>query len=743
MSVNSIVIPDMSGLNNSISSSYKASNSSQTNNSQVKDIEALDLDASEEESLIDSYNQNKAQEYLNLTENQEITNDILNTVVTGIKNVASSAASYISTLFSYQADMNNASNVYTHYTGIENNDYDIEKIENDTVTIATAGVESLAFSTGISKALTEINNAVEFLGSQMGMEYADNYLRNNTDTTESEIQQLNSSIEEYAVNNLINNSSKAMNNYNAYFATEEGKQLNDLSNVKYDSEKAEEIIQAGYTTEKVGEFAATMATNAIPGLGSIIQIEGDTLMAYGDAITRKAEAGGTFEEVQASGAIAAGVTFAISAGMEALTQGMALRKEWKETSNVSAVSGSLEEISLESDVSMTSLEGVSLESEASMASLEGVSSKYNYNFSSQITIDDIEYIDRLANAYNLDGDEMAIVESIILASKNEKLSDDLRTVLRNFDKIKDVYPGFNIRTVTGSNSYNWCLGGNTTLVSISEELVSGGTETTSSVLFHETGHSLLHQTFGEDGNLALKLTLTDIDTFTLAQHNLELNPDKIVDALRYADSGNQEATKLTFDWYESIRASEEERLVSLIDAAYSSSDRNTLSGMISDGLSWGKIKEILQNSGMEDATIDSIIENPEVLKNIALKQNEIVMMESHLSSLQSDYNAYCDSRKISSMLNSITMSSKRVTSEDGILLYYTYGHSNGYWAKYGEIEKVTLGYDELFADFFSLKVHGRSEALERVKDFMGTELYENLEQKFNTIIENIISALGT
>ena len=391
-----------------------------------------------------------------------------------------------------------------------------------------------------------------------------------------------------------------------------------------------------------------------------------------------------------------------------------------------------EKISLESDKILDSSLEVNL-----LKNSEILSNKY-------ISDEDIEYANKIIEAFELEEVDLPIVYTIIAALKNDSVPDDLKLILSNFDKLKEIYPRFQMCVHEKGSKFL----GPMSVLYIDKITANLGPDVAKQTFFHEFGHGLLHMTYGEGLLNEIKLSAQQIDIIENSRKLLKEDIFTVQDVLKYVDDENEAAIKNVHEWYETIRDVEEDKIIKLLDEAYEKSDNEFISNLVSNSLNSANskidfkgIKDILKDAGMDNVEADVIISNRELVETIILKQNEITKKVEYKEMLMGDYSKYGDGRKMSSMLNSLLMSSESITSTDGRRLYYTFGHGDKYWLQRGEEKANVMSYDELFADFVSLKMNGRTDALEMFKGFAGDELYGDLDTTLNNIIKKIIEKL--
>lgn len=340
---------------------------------------------------------------------------------------------------------------------------------------------------------------------------------------------------------------------------------------------------------------------------------------------------------------------------------------------------------------------------------------------------------KLDTAFGFSGDEhygSIILNILDHAANNEKVTNkSVKTILENFDRLKEKNPKLDFWAWKENKSAFW---GPQNSICLNRKVLDRGVDGASAEVFHEIGHAIFGTLEG-DANNWWQVNIDDTTSQILknARVELESNQNSIIDVLKKADESWNKSQDDADVWYDTIKLEEEAKVSKMVDELFETGNQEGLKNIVTAVAGYQSVKEILKNAGVSIEEIDTIIKNSDLMKQLAIRQNRFELWYNHKTMLDSSYTHYGDDRKMSSMLNSITQNGDSIKLEDGSEVYYTYGHGNDYWTKYGVEEANKLSYDELIADFFSLQANGRTEALEKFRKFAGEELYNSLQARID------------
>lgn len=361
---------------------------------------------------------------------------------------------------------------------------------------------------------------------------------------------------------------------------------------------------------------------------------------------------------------------------------------------------------------------------------------YNY-MQSKIKSDDLvsnelknKRIKDFENAFGLEynnAKERKIIDSFERLSRIKSSDSNVEKIARNIESIMNEEPNFTFLINRGSTSAFW---GPNKSVLLSENLLEHSTDVIGQTNMHEMGHAYLH-IFNGDAKSGYKLILSK-DTEKVikdSMENLRNNSGKYIQYLKESTQAYDNAFDETIKWYNKIRPKEKTRIERLVDDLYSNNEFDALKEIISESENLQQVKNILIENGMSMSEIDDILSNKQLVKEIAVMQNNINMQQTHLEELMGSYNNYGDYRKISSIINSITQRTDHVDPSTGEKISCTYAHSDSYWTD----DSLRRSYDELCADYFSLASHGRDNVINTMEEILGTKLMNSIKEEYKKI----------
>lgn len=354
-------------------------------------------------------------------------------------------------------------------------------------------------------------------------------------------------------------------------------------------------------------------------------------------------------------------------------------------------------------------------------------------------------INELENAFGLnyynDPHDKKIIDGIEkLVQKNNFSDENIGKIVRNIEAITAANPKFKIHETNGTSAFaGKGFSGKPELL-LDSNLLEHSNEVISQTSLHEMGHAYLHIFKGEaeDGYI-FKLSDEKKDILIDSMRNLNNNPKKYISYLKKSQEVYNNAIEETVNWYNKIRDVENLRIENIIDELYNDNNIEQLKNVIVDSNGLEQVREILNKSGLSVDEIDDIINNKDIMKKIAITQNNINNQQAHLSELMSSYDNYGDYRKISSTINSMTQKIEHIDPISGDKILCVFNHSDDYWKRISKEDALRSSYDELCADYFSLAAHGRTEVIDMMEEIFGSDLLNSIRGEFSDIV-NILES---
>ena len=331
---------------------------------------------------------------------------------------------------------------------------------------------------------------------------------------------------------------------------------------------------------------------------------------------------------------------------------------------------------------------------------------------------------KLCSVYELDydsnvADRMMVNGIMEIIDENKFTDENVKYIFEHLDKLQEHNKYLSFATYDGTSRY---FGG-------VDQLQMGLSDLDSScrmVLSHELGHTSYQCVLpGKTKFEGPDLSLESINALEIARQNLrnnDLTVKKLLDDSLQIDKQN---FKKTVDWYEGLRENETAKMSSIVDSLYSSDSIENLKELAESASKMNAVKEILSEAGMSDISIEDLISNKELVKQIAISQNNINNQLAHYNKLNSDYDLEGDWRKLSSMIDSISLSEYRGS----------FGHSKEYWTMRSDSNK--LSYDELLADYISVSANGRTDLLDKLQSLCGNEIFDDLKKKVKEMADKM------
>lgn len=324
----------------------------------------------------------------------------------------------------------------------------------------------------------------------------------------------------------------------------------------------------------------------------------------------------------------------------------------------------------------------------------------------------------IMKTYSLEGN-LPLAQAIAEISNREDIPEDVKYVFENIDKIPEVYK-FEIKV--GKRSFSSSADGEF-LINIDKDTIKNGVGPSSCAFGHEFGHFMLQSVFRIESISMESVPSNQKKAVANAKEYLESRPDLIIDLLKVADREEDEAWTIAEEWFKKIEYDEAVKAKECVESVFKNHDIK----LIEEVITIERFKKILADSDYEEAAIEEIFKDQKLLEFYVTLTNKLSKISKKTDGLCKDYSRFADSQRISQMLNSITRTTDIIST--GEKVRYTYCHENEYWGKF--FDQDGISFHELFADFTSLKIHGRTEALKTFKIFAGEELYNELEKTFN------------
>lgn len=348
-----------------------------------------------------------------------------------------------------------------------------------------------------------------------------------------------------------------------------------------------------------------------------------------------------------------------------------------------------------------------------------------------------EKIKQYENAFGLDYSnnyDKKIIDGVeYLILKNNFSDDNVAKIVKNIVSISSIDKSFSIVTDSSMGSMFFGPGH---YINLSPNLLEQSTGVISQTSLHEMGHAYFH-VFNGDPNSFFKLNLTEKTKNIMEESskNLKENPNIYIKYLKTSNDVYDNAISETIKWYDRIRPSENARIEALIDDLYSNKNLDGLTQIVSDASKMSQVRDTLAQAGMDASKIDDILTDKELVKQIAIKQNNINNQQAYLDNLMGSYDIHGDYRKLSSIINSITQKVEHIDPITGNKISCTYCHSDSYWYKSGSEGAIRLSYDELCADYFSLAAHGRNDVISAMEEILGVDLMNSIRGEFKNIAD--------
>lgn len=318
--------------------------------------------------------------------------------------------------------------------------------------------------------------------------------------------------------------------------------------------------------------------------------------------------------------------------------------------------------------------------------------------------------------YYNDENSRKIVNSIMnLIEKNEFADDSVKYLFANLDLLKQQNPNLSIG-YWDSGSKFWS-GGSVLGMDVKDLDIS------EMVLSHELGHTIYDTVEGSaKTSWQPELTAKNKEALFMAKENISKNREKVLSMLDECSVASNKAFNETVDWYAGIRETEVKRISNIVDELYSTQNVTELKKMMESGSKMTQVKSILAEAGMSEISIDDLISDKEMVKKIAITQNNINNQVAYCSKLNGSYEFYGDHRKMSSIIDSITQSDES--------LKFTFGHNKSYWQMSGDLRS----YNELLADYVSLSANGRFDVLKKLEEVCGTEIFDDIRETLSGVV---------
>ena len=368
----------------------------------------------------------------------------------------------------------------------------------------------------------------------------------------------------------------------------------------------------------------------------------------------------------------------------------------------------------------------------------------NHNFEVENYVQErFNYMNNISRLFKFDlktefGKKVATIFEKVLSDK--KVPKSIKEILKNLDSINNRFDNFRIESdvYNANTSFIYNMKGWLNQI-VDPRIVMQTGELNSNVLLHEFGHALLH-IFSNNvnpSNLHLIETESINQALSNAKSHVFNNINQIENFNNELINNYNNTTQATVKWFNEIRENENNKTKLLIENLYKNNAIEDLKKLFTKAVfspnASNQIKKILSDHNLTTLQIDEVLQNQELMIEIAQKYHNIETQFANLNGIMSDFNYYGDGKKIISMISSV-VESLNIVKEDGTTIELMYGHSKEYFSK-----DKTSSFDELFADFFSLNAHGRVDALNTFKMFVGNELYNILEQQLNDIASKMIS----
>lgn len=297
------------------------------------------------------------------------------------------------------------------------------------------------------------------------------------------------------------------------------------------------------------------------------------------------------------------------------------------------------------------------------------------------------------------------------------LDEDVKYLFNNLDKLKDINPKLSIGYWDSGSAF-W--GGQNVLVMNYNDL-----DVADMILTHELGHVIYDTVQGSSKNWQPELTGKNRKALEIARNNISRNQSEVKNLLDICSEYENKAFNETVEWYKKYKEHEERRISNSVDNMYKSNQLDELKNEIASAKDkLNKVKIILEEAGLSDVSVDDLMSNKDVVKEIAIVQNNINKQNAYYSKLNGSYEKYGDYRKISSIIDSITQSDDNYS--------FTYGHSKDYWQKREDPDLSS--YNELLADYVSLSANGRTDVIKKLEQVCGPELFNDIRNTLNEIV---------
>lgn len=345
----------------------------------------------------------------------------------------------------------------------------------------------------------------------------------------------------------------------------------------------------------------------------------------------------------------------------------------------------------------------------------------------KIKIDDLKT--SLRNNGILNDDNEIIFDSM-LKSLNDGVQIDptFKSLLLNMDALIEKMPNLDVKI--SNHSFGAAYNPISSTLNVGGEILSQSSGARSSFAsLHEFGHTLFNNFKGTDQVMEFSFGKVDyvaapanerITTLVKnAQEQLDNNHAQVTSLLESNDKTFYAVTDEATRQYSLIEKTETARINSEIDSLLSSDDSYQL-------------KSILRGAGIEESQINSLLENPEQLKNIVNSNHKTATISIFKDDIASLENDNLGELQLDSMLNSVAQSE---TYGD---IHFKQFHPDSYWARSNSVDGACRdSYDELMADYFAFMSSGRSDLMDKFKDMAGSELTDALYGEYSSILDEL------
>ena len=317
-----------------------------------------------------------------------------------------------------------------------------------------------------------------------------------------------------------------------------------------------------------------------------------------------------------------------------------------------------------------------------------------------------------------------------LVEEDKFIDDNVKYVYEHLDVLKKIDPEFHFEF--GDSALDDMYNGRIHITSFSPD--AGVYHVT-----HEVAHTAHHLTLdiGDGRFVDAQFTTGDSHAIASARETVMKNATSCDEFLGECEQKYSSTIRNAVSWFDTKREEEAIRVSKLVDSWYDSGDTSAASDFLFSALvlpdePLPQLRKILADAGISDVRTYELVQNKELVKEIAIKHNSVTSTLTHLSYLNTSYDNNGDSSLVSSMLSDL-MQGKQIGNYG-----YTYGHDAGYWIGKGD----TLSFNELVANYFAVAASGRTDALDKFVALTGNELVDDLKRNASLIAEGMKKYAG-